>query len=226
MEDIILVSHGSPSDPDPQEAFLARVAGTVSKGVPGARVLSATLAAEGALARACAECTRPLIYPWFMTNGWFVSTNLPRRLARAGCADARILPPLGLEPGLTDCAIAALRGCEGKTLILAAHGSPSDPRPRRATYDFAAGLERSGIFAQIRTGFVDEDPTIQAAATDAENGVVLPFFAARAGHVLLDMPEALEAAGFTGAVLDPIGTWDSVADLVARSLSAALRQAA
>lgn len=226
MTDIILVSHGSPSDPDPQEAFLEDVAKRVGQGVSGARVLSATLAAEGALAAACAKTTRPVIYPWFMTNGWFVSTNLPRRLHRAGCTDFHMLPALGLEPGLPDCALAALAGRSEDTLVLAAHGSPSDPRPRQATFDFADALIKGGAFTAVHTGFVDEDPTIADAAQGATNAVVLPFFAAKAGHVLMDMPEALEEAAFSGPVLEPIGTWDSVADLAAQSLTVALRQAA
>jgi sirohydrochlorin ferrochelatase len=222
----LIVSHGSPSDPEPQEDFLAGVAARIAGKLSGTRVLSATLAKEGALERACEKAVRPLIYPWFMTNGWFVSTNLPRRLTKAGCAAFHALPPLGLEPALPACAAAELQGRRETCVVLAAHGSPSDLRPRQATLDFAAALGAAGPIADIRTGFVDEDPSIQDAAQGAGNAVVLPFFAASAGHVLMDMPEALQAAAFQGEVLSPIGTWDSTADLAAESLIRAIRRAA
>ena len=229
MRDVVIVAHGSPSDPVPQETALTAIAERIAQVAPNGRLRSATLAADGALARAVKGLKHPLIYPWFMTNGWFVSTNLPRRLAKAGLDSFDILPSLGLEPALPDCAKAALRARitgPKPTLVLAAHGSPSDPRPRAATLAFAAELEASDLFAAVRTGFVDEAPSIEDAARAAPDAVVLPFFAARAGHVLMDMPDALAAAGHHGPVLDPIGTWDATVELAGHSISDAIRNLA
>ena len=49
----------------------------------------------------------------------------------------------------------------------------------------------------------------------------LPLFVARWGHVLTDLPEAAETAGFRGAMLPPLGTDAGVPALIARTLAAA-----
>ncbi|MDT8345494.1 MAG: cobalamin biosynthesis protein CbiX, partial [Thermohalobaculum sp.] len=75
------------------QALAAHVAGHL----PGWRVRGATLAAPGALAAALAGLggAPVLVYPHFMSDGWFVSDELPRRLAGAGGAGAEVLAPLG-----------------------------------------------------------------------------------------------------------------------------------
>ncbi|MEZ5715043.1 MAG: hypothetical protein R3D85_07660 [Paracoccaceae bacterium] len=126
----ILVSHGSPSDPDGQQAQIARLAGRVARLLPGWRVRGATLAAKGAFETAMAQLANPLICPLFMAPGWFVDSLIPARL---GDAPARLLPPLGIDPRLPglvrDEAGAALTAqglsATDTTLVIAAHGSPS-----------------------------------------------------------------------------------------------------
>ena len=79
-------------------------------------------------------------------------------------------------------------------------------------------LRAAQDFKAVRTGYVDEAPSIEEAASVEGPALVLPFFAARAGHVLMDLPEGLEAAGFDGLVLPPIGTWDEIPQLIAQHL--------
>lgn len=223
--DVLIVSHGSPSDPDPQEQFIWSLAGAVAKS-SGAKVRGATLAKADALDDAVRGLRSPMVFPHFMADGWFVSTNLPNRLGRTGLRDWRMLPPLGLLPGLPALASARLMAemqslglpSGQTTLILAAHGSPSDPRPAEATRAFATALEASGLFCEIRLGFVDEEPGLQTAAKGPGDAIVLPFFAARAGHVLEDLPEGLSAAGYDGAVLEPIGIWEEIPALISETL--------
>ena len=72
------------------------------------------------------------------------------------------------------------------------------------------------------TGFIDQSPRIaEVAAGLAPGSVCLPFFAARGGHVLQDLPEALAAAGFAGRLLDPVGADRRVPGLIAAALIAA-----
>ncbi len=47
----------------------------------------------------------------------------------------------------------------------------------------------------------------------------LPFFAARGGHVVEDLPAALAEAAFRGTVLEPVGLDPRVPALIARAIS-------
>ncbi|MCB1354917.1 MAG: cobalamin biosynthesis protein CbiX [Rhodobacteraceae bacterium] len=226
----LIVAHGQPSAPDGAEKALAALAAQVAERLPGWRVGSATLAAPGALAAALLTFGgRALVYPLFMTNGWFVSTRLPDRLAAAGGAGCEVLPPLGLDPALprlmSDHAAERAAGVgldpAATTVLIAAHGSPSDPHPKRVTEGVADALRQDGRFARIVTGYVDEAPRLGDAAVEAQDGLCLPFFAARNGHVAVDVPEALESAGYRGLLLDPLGTWPVIPEVIAAALSGA-----
>lgn len=226
--EMLIVSHGSPSDPEPQERFIKRLAERVG-GRTGARVVGATLAKPGALDAAVVGLARPLIFPHFMADGWFVSSYLQKRLAETGLASWTTLAPLGLSgalPALANRRLAAEMGEAGlpvgrTTLVVAAHGSPSNPRPAEVTRRFAETLAASGLFGAVRVGFVDEQPSLDEAASVEGPAVLLPFFAARAGHVLTDLPEALHRAKFDGLILPPIGTWDAIPLLVSSTLQSA-----
>lgn len=231
------MAHGSPSDPAPQEAAIAALARTVAARLPGWRIMGATLAAPGVLERAL-EAGPTSVYPLFMSDGWFVSRELPRRLGAAGRADIAILPPLGIDPALAalcascarEAAAAAGFAIAETTVILAAHGSPKDPRPAAAAGNVAQSLRETGGFRAVATGFVDEAPRLADALRVEGPALCLPFFAARAGHVTGDLPEAVAEAGFRGPVLGPIGADPGVPDLIAgalrRAAAARLRPAA
>ena len=223
--EMLIVSHGSPSDPEPQEAFVRDLAEAVGA-LTGWTVKGATLAKKGALEAAVDGMTAPLVFPHFMADGWFVSTNLPKRLQTAGLSDWSTTMPLGMLDQLPALALRRLKKTvlaenlsqKETTLVVAAHGSPSDSRPARATEDFADALRRLSMFRAVRVGYVDEEPSLEAAATVIGPAIVLPFFAAKAGHVLMDLPEALEAVNFEGTVLPPIGTWAHIPALIAGAL--------
>lgn len=207
----------------------------VAAHLPGWRVQGATLAARGSIAAAVAELgalsaegRALLVYPHFMADGWFVSEEVPRRLAAAGAAQARVLAPLGLDPALPELCLRRARDAaraagmpeREATLLIAAHGSPSDPRPRAAAERVADAVRAARAFRAVRTGFVDEAPYLADAARIEGPALCLPFFAGRAGHVEEDLPEALAEASFAGPVLDPIGMDDEIPALIASALAA------
>ena len=212
---VVVVSHGSPSAPGCQQVAIRVIADALQTLMPNRQVRGATLAAKGALEAAVTGLERPIVCPWFMSDGWFVSTNLPRRLRKAGLATWEMTAPLGLMPGLSTFMLKGLRAridSEGldereTVLVIAAHGSPSSARPRKVTEAAARALAAVSGFADIRTCYVDEPPAIRDVAKLDRPGIVLPFFAAYAGHVTGDLPEELEAAGFTGPVMGPVGAW-------------------
>lgn len=228
MTAALIVAHGSPADPDPQETALQALARHVAAELPGWSVRGATLAAPGALERALERLgPKAVIYPFFMAQGWFTGRELPRRLALAGMPDLHQLPPFGTDQDLPALmARVALAGAleaaldpPATTLLLAAHGSKISRTSANTTYDMAEQMRRLTPFGQIRVGFVEEAPFLQDAARIDGPAVCLPFFALRAGHVAGDVPEALEQAGFTGPLLPAIGEHPLAARLIAAALS-------
>jgi len=230
----VIVAHGAPADPEPQEAVLRDFAARVAADLPGWRLRGATLACEGALEAALAGLAAPLIYPLFIAEGWFTRTLLPRRVAEAGAPRARYLPPFGVEPGLPPLMAGAARagaaaaGLDpaGVSLLLAAHGARRPGTASASSHAMVRALEQNAGFARVLPGFVEEAPSLAEAARDARRGVCLPFFVLRAGHVSDDLPTALAAAGFEGPLLAPIGAHPGAPALVARSLARAARSGA
>lgn len=220
----VIVAHGQPGDPEPQERAIRDLAARVAAENPGCAVAGATLAMPGALAAAVDADS--LIYPMFMAEGWFTRKQLPKKLAEAGAADARILPPFGTDPALPALIVAKAHAAaiaEGwtpteTTLLLTAHGSQVSQASFTITTRIAEQL--TPHFARIVTGFVEQAPFIADAARGLTRAVSLPLFALRAEHVTDDLPAALDLAGFTGPRLDPIGLAPEVPGLIADTLRA------
>jgi sirohydrochlorin ferrochelatase len=225
----ILVAHGSPTDPAPQEAAMMALAVRVAMWLPGWRVRGATLACPGSLETAVAAMPGALIYPFFMAEGWFTRTNLPKRLAACGGGGMRQLRPFGADPALPDLLTATARqGAaeagltpDATALLLSAHGSKVARSSAEMTEALAETLRGQAGFVRVVTSFVEEAPYLRDAATGLGPAVCLPLFALSAGHVTGDVPEALAEAGFEGALLPPIGAVSGVAPLIAAALERA-----
>ncbi|MCL7465506.1 CbiX/SirB N-terminal domain-containing protein [Phaeovulum sp. NW3] len=225
MHQAIIVAHGSPSEPEPQEAALRALAADVGARLPGWQIRGATLAADGSLAAALDGFDRPLIYPFFMAEGWFTGKELPRRLGDLG-AKAVQLPPFGVDPDLPaliarvtlQAAAEAGMAPQDTALILAAHGSKVARRSKDSSYAMAERLAEITPFPRIEVALIEEPPFLADVARDLGRGICLPFFALRAGHVEGDIPEAIAEAGFQGPCLKAIGEHPEVADLIAAAL--------
>jgi sirohydrochlorin ferrochelatase len=222
----LIVAHGSPADPAPQEAAVRALAAEVAALMPGWRVEGATLAAAGALEAALSRLTAPLIYPFFMAEGFFTRTLLPRRLVAAGAGGLRRLPAFGHAAGLDHlCARVALDAVSGDprrtTLLVAAHGSKVARASANGARAMAARIAHLAPFGRVLTGFVEEAPYLWQSARGLGPAVCLPFFALRAGHVAEDVPQMLAAAGFRGTLLPAIGEHRDVPALIARALQSA-----
>lgn len=222
MTRAVIVSHGQPGDPEPQEQAMQALAALVAAEDPGCPVQGATLAMPGALAAAADDDS--LIYPMFMAEGWFTGRQLPRKLAEAGAGGARILRPFGCDPGLPALIVAKVQAAaasqgwapQDTTLLLSAHGSQRSQASFQITTALAESL--APHFAAVVTGFVEQEPFITDAARGLTRAVHLPFFALRAEHVLDDLPQALAEAQFDGPRLDPIGLAPEVPALIAATL--------
>ena len=231
----LILSHGQPSAPEGPQADMAALAASVAPHLAGWRVRGATLAAPGGLEAALGDLgDGPIkVFPFFMADGWFVRSQIPKRLAEAGRKDCVVLPPFGLDPEVKAlCVRRAREGAEAHgydpartILVLAAHGSPSNTKPAEAARAVAAAIEASDAFREVSTGFVDEPPYLADVARGAEPGVCLPFFAAENGHVREDLPEALAEAGFTGPLLPAIGTDAETPAIIAAAFLRSAREA-
>ncbi|MCU0911752.1 MAG: cobalamin biosynthesis protein CbiX [Rhodobacteraceae bacterium] len=221
----VLVAHGQPGEPEPQEAAMQALAAQVAGCLPGATVRGATLAAPGALEAALAGLARPMVYPFFMAEGYFTGRVLPARLAAAG-STASQLPPFGTDPALPDLiarvtvSAARAQGLDpsAAALLLAAHGSQVSSTSKDSTYAMARALRPLVPFRRIEIGLIEEPPHLADAARGLGPAICLPFFALRAGHVVGDIPEALAEAGFEGLLLPAIGEHAEVPALIAAAL--------
>lgn len=211
--------------------MLRALADRVAGHLPGWRVASATLAKPGALDAALdAAGPAPLIYPMFMTDGWFVRSALPKRL---GGAAHVMLDPLGTDPRLPPLVAESLRAhlarhdwqADETTLLVAAHGSGRSDGPKRDTEAFVQALGQHIQFARVLTGYVEQEPFLGDAARAATGqALCLPFFAAEGGHVLDDIPEALAEGRFEGVCLEPVGTLPGIPALIAQAVEDAAHE--
>jgi sirohydrochlorin ferrochelatase len=229
----VVVAHGAPSDPEPLDLVLRALAGNVAvrTRAKGIAVRGATLARPGSLeaALAAAEPGQPVtVYPFFMSDGFFTRRELRRRVGEATANPVTYLPPFGLDPGLPALCIRRARETLARAghepsvavLILAAHGSRSNPASAEATRHVARQIADAGVFHEVRVGFVEEAPSIAVAADGiaATPAVCLPLFATSGGHVEGDIPDQLDEAGFRGVIMPPIGEDPEISTLIADAI--------
>ena len=204
---------------------MAALAAEVAGRLPGWTVRGATLALPGSLPGALNGLSYPLVYPFFMAEGYFTGEVLPRRLSQLPAA-ARQLPAFGSDADLPrivgEAAVKGARDAglapESATLLLAAHGSQVSPASRMATMGLVESLTASLPFRSVLAGFIEEAPLLADAAKGRRETICLPLFTLAAGHVLTDVPEALAEAGFEGPVLQHIGAHAAVPALIAAAL--------
>ncbi|AXC49686.1 cobalamin biosynthesis protein CbiX [Paracoccus suum] len=216
--DVAIIAHGQPGEPAPLQAAVEALATKVAKLLPGWRIRGATLADAASMA---ALGRVQLVYPLFMSEGWFTRTELPRRLRAVGAEKARVLRPLGLDPALpaigAQLARAAATGLDPPhtRLVVVGHGSGGPSRASaEATRAFADAVAPLAGFASTRIALIEEAPLLTELYPVAPS-VCLPFFATAAGHVTQDIPAAWVDAG---PIAPAVGTAPQVPALIAAAL--------
>lgn len=219
----IIVAHGQPSAPEPPEKALHDLAKAVSAELAEWQVRSATLASPGKLESVMEDGA--VIYPFFMSRGWFTSKVLPDRLKGR---EYKMACPFGLDPTLPELAAKAVVhaqqtagwSAEPIHLLLAAHGSARGPKAAEAAEAFVARLADFLPKARIAPAYVEQAPGIEDTARSLPpRTLCLPFFAQNGDHVREDIPEALTAAGFTGQLMPVLGALPDTPGLIARAIS-------
>lgn len=212
----LILAHGQPSDPRPAGAALEALAARVETLMPGWSVGAATLAEEGAVARAVKLRPGGVVFPMFMAGGWFARVQIPKKLAEAGADGWTVLEPFGCDPAVHDLCVALVREAGVAEAILAAHGSFKSAAPSDIAVHVAGRIARE-TGADVAAGFIDQEP--QLGTLTGRSGVCLPFFAAGGGHVSDDIPEALAKAGFNGRILPPVGLDERVPGIIAAAIA-------
>jgi sirohydrochlorin ferrochelatase len=212
----LIVAHGQPSDPRPAGAALEVLASRVAALLPGWTVGAATLAEDGAIARAVAGLPGGVVFPMFMAGGWFTRVQIPKKLAEAGAEGWTVLEPFGCDPAVHDLCVTLAREAGAAQVTLAAHGSFKSPVPSDIAVH-VAGRIAAEAGSEVAAGFIDQEP--QLSSLTGRGGVCLPFFAAEGGHVSDDIPAALSKAGFTGRVLPPVGLDARVPGIIAAAIA-------
>jgi sirohydrochlorin ferrochelatase len=227
----VIVAHGFPSDPEPQDERLKALATSVAALCGGWTVRGATLAMPGALEAALVGLRSPLVYPFFMAEGYFTRRVIPERLGHSA-PGARLLPPFGSDPALASLMIrSSFDGAKdagldppSTALLIAAHGSKVSASSKNTALTMAQLLASQTPFRRVNVGLIEEKPYLSAVARGIGPAICIPFFALRAGHVEDDVPNALTQAGFTGPVLSAIGEHAAVPRLITDALLSATQE--
>ena len=179
-----------------------------------------------------------VVYPLFLSDGYFTRARLPEMLNEAMRADRsrriRMLPPLGLDPALVPLLIDKLVGtAQGRGLapgeagvILLAHGSSKDPASRIAAERIADNVRRRTSFRPVQVALLEEAPSLQEVASDLSGPIIiLGLFAGEGMHGAGDAPRLVEELGRSDAVFaGTLATLDGIADVVAASVARAIQR--
>jgi sirohydrochlorin ferrochelatase len=229
---VVLAAHGDRGGASPNAALEAQAAAV--RALTGLHVSTGVLKGERTIEQALAEAagtgpTAIAVYPLFMADGYFVQ-KVRERIEAAGLTmNAKLLIPLGLDPGLPDLVVrealtaAKTAGIDpaGARLLIVGHGSKLGPASATATRKAAARAALARRFAGVTTAFLEEEPFVEETlrATSAPT-VVVGYFFGNGMHGGEDVPDAIAETGANAVYTGAIGNSPAVAPLIAAALCA------
>ncbi|MCV6548196.1 MAG: hypothetical protein OIF56_13110 [Cohaesibacter sp.] len=232
---VLLVAHGERGGRQDNAAFL-ELAQHIDARLDGVEVQAGVMKGSPSIRNGWDKLTSKdrYIYPFFMSDGFFVSRILPQKI-REAVGDPKekltMLPPFGISPALGPALLANLRQTlveldradETPPLLIAAHGASIDKQSSRRANELARFLMKSGCFSSVSCAFLDEDPHLRDVVTDLDSkSLVLPLFNGLGSHSIDDMAELQAMSPQSCHYLPPVGAEDWVVDIVARDISRAL----
>jgi sirohydrochlorin ferrochelatase len=187
---------------------------------------------ETALQQAAEAADEILVYPLFMSDGYFTNTALPNRIEQTGLTSRIVsLKPLGLDPGLAPlCERAAVAQAErddidsaGARLLIVGHGSTKSPASKNATQQFAARLRQKTAFGTVESCFLEEEPFLKPALANTDQPtIVAGFFAGDGLHGGEDVPELIAETGANASYMGALGGLTEVTELILAAVRAHL----
>ena len=231
---VVLAAHGERGGARELRPSVARRGAVAQRplcGGSGRRPQRRAKSRGGPGGRAARTADELLVYPVFMSDGYFVRHVLAQRVAAAAGPSARTLAPLGLDPSLPplmmrEALAAAARAAfdaGSARLLVVGHGSSSRPNgaSARATRRAAQLLAMTRTFADISVAFSKSrrsSPTVSPTA----HGRPWSSASSREGlHALEDVPAAIAERSANAVYTGPIGALPEIADIIARADAAA-----
>jgi len=174
-----------------------------------------------------------IVYPLFLSDGYFTRIALPRLIENAKHDDSAriitILPPLGLEPALADViateavAAAHVHGISQgeETIVLLAHGSTEDRASRVAAEQLSERLCKRRRFRDMRVAFLEEPPSLADAVVGVRGPViVVGLFAGEGMHGANDAKRLVaELAREDVILIGPVGALAGIAGLITAAVA-------
>jgi sirohydrochlorin cobaltochelatase len=174
-----------------------------------------------------------VVYPLFLSDGYFTRVALPRLVEQAKQHDTTraisILPPLGLEPALADViadeAVAAVHSRGNlpleTSIVLLAHGSNQDQASRMAAELLADRLRQRQCFYDTRIALLEEAPSV-ADAIEGLDGpiIVVGLFAGEGMHGADDAKRLVAELKRDDVIqIGPVGTFAGIEKLIVSAVT-------
>ncbi|UVO38954.1 hypothetical protein KUL72_11630 [Bradyrhizobium arachidis] len=234
---ILLAAHGERRKDASNEAVF-RLVRALSDRALAAEVEAGFINGVPTIAAALDALTaaRIIVYPLFASSGYFTRDRLVALIDEANREGRhiRILPPLGLDPGLPDLVVAFARNAarergfaaRASNVILLAHGSRRNSASRNDTERIAEVVRRRAVFAQVEPAFLEERPFLaDTASTLSGPTVVVGLFSGEGLHGARDAPRLIVELGRDDvAYAGVVGSAQGIEDVVARSVGEAILQ--
>jgi sirohydrochlorin cobaltochelatase len=176
------------------------------------------------------------LYPLFMSNGYYVSNSIPKRLGIRDGTDALghrvvIEEPLGLHPGLpqlllaaaADAAIGKAVDPKSAALLLVAHGSANSPHSSAAARTICHLMTKQGLFGAVELSFLEEEPFFVPTLKQAHRPTfVLGLFAGEGMHGGDDVHKAIGTLFDSEVyIVEQLGGYAKIVDLIESQLRSA-----
>src|SRR5262245_29749522 len=174
-----------------------------------------------------------VVYPLFLSDGYFARVALPQLVAQAkqrdGTRTISILPPLGLEPALADVivdeAVAATHSLTSlspqTSIVLLAHGSKTDQASRMAAEQLADYVRQRQCFHDTRISLLEEAPLL-ADTIEGMSGpiIVVGLFAGEGMHGVDDAKRLVAELKRDDVILiGPAGTFAGIETVIVSAVT-------
>lgn len=175
-----------------------------------------------------------IIYPLFMSKGYFVREEIPEMLdadatsCQRKADEVKILEPVGLSPSLpkivAELAISTAEASslpkEAFSLLLVAHGSKHDGASREAALKLVTALRHVGIFVGVEPAFLEEEPFLEQQLMNIDGPTIaVGIFAGEGMHGGVDLPNAVKASGRTDILVSlPLARWPNLIEMICSDL--------
>lgn len=180
-----------------------------------------------------------LIYPLFMSDGYFTRVLLPQLVEETTAPRAetcvQYLTPFGLDPQLADLVIFNVSkaveaqgiDAERTAVVLCAHGSQSDGASRRAANQVAEDMAKRQRFGDVRVALLEEPPELGSVLAEL-NGpvVVVGLFVSEGLHGGRDIPLLVAESNRTDVIFaGNVGMFPGVENVIAAAVRRATLRA-